>query len=63
MRIRDFLARFKRPPRTVNGGTITSIAGGFSGVRAGITITPDDRARSVMRSEHSRVGKSRFRRT
>lgn len=44
----------------VDGGTITSIAGGFSGVQAGISATPEDRETTVMRSEHSRVGKSRF---
>lgn len=52
-----------RTPRVVKGGTITSIAGGRSGVRAGLSVTRADRAKSVLRSESSRVGKSRFSKT
>ena len=46
--------------RSVYGGTITSIAGGFSGGRHGISVTKEDRKNSVLISPHSKVGKSRF---
>lgn len=46
--------------RSVQGGTITSIAGGFSGARHGISVTKEDRKNSVLISPHSKVGKSRF---
>lgn len=47
-------------PRAVQGGTITSIAGGKSAVYARATEASGDRRKSVMRSKDSRVGKSRF---
>lgn len=52
-----------KTPGVVKGGTITSIAGGRSGVRAGLSVTRADREKSILRSTSSRVGKSRFAKT
>lgn len=52
-----------RTGAAVRGGTVTSIAGGRSGVRAGISVSRAEREKSAMRSESSRVGKSRFAKT
>lgn len=50
----------KAASRAVQGGTITSIAGGKSAVYARTRGANGDRNTSVMHSKDSRVGKSRF---
>lgn len=52
----------RREPKSVYGGTITSIAGGRSGALAGVRVSREDRKNSVMVSPTSQVGKSRFER-
>lgn len=59
-RKKDKSKKYNKNYRSVQGGTITSIAGGFSGVRHGISVTKEDRKNSVLISPHSKVGKSRF---
>ena len=52
--------RFTIRNGVVRGATITSIAGGKSARYTTAERTPEARQKSVMKSETSRVGKSRF---